>query len=454
MNTRYFYLLRFALAGCDIILFNACLFLGFYLAKQYWIFLEDSLYLHNALAGTLGWLLCGHVFKLYKNSTVNKFLMIKSATWKAFKLHSLGFFIYLLIKDFQAFHYAFFLIYLILMVFGLIISRVLGRTLLNIFNRKYDFRKTVAILNLSKGGANLANYLKKQRTLNFMGFLNTGQDSTTDSLQADASTQLKVASESGVEEVYVSVDPNQINNYTYLVEEGDKQFLRLKFVPDLSAFENNFSVDDMGDFKVLSSRIEPLENSGNRFVKRLFDVIVSLLTILFILSWLYPLLAIIIKKQSPGPIFFKQRRSGRDNKSFNCYKFRSMYLNKYDGEDKSKLVTPIGKFMRRTSLDEFPQFINVFLGDMTVIGPRPHMISDTESYRKLIGKYMVRQFLKPGISGWAQVNGYRGQTMTTEQMEKRVEHDIWYMENWSMFLDVKIMFLTVKNIFKSEENAF
>jgi exopolysaccharide biosynthesis polyprenyl glycosylphosphotransferase len=214
----------------------------------------------------------------------------------------------------------------------------------------------------------------------------------------------------------------------------------------------------MDEFSVITLRKEPLKNIDNRFKKRVFDIIFSSFVIVFVLSWLYPILAIIIKLQSPGPVLFKQLRSGRDNVPFWCFKFRSMKCN--DASDKRQAtrdddrVTKIGKFMRRTSLDELPQFFNVLLGDMSVMGPRPHMLNHTEQYRAIIDKYMVRQFLKPGISGWAQVNGYRGETKDPILMEKRVQHDIWYMENWSVMLDIKILFMTIINMLKGEENAF
>jgi exopolysaccharide biosynthesis polyprenyl glycosylphosphotransferase len=262
---------------------------------------------------------------------------------------------------------------------------------------------------------------------------------------------------SGVEEVFVSIDTTRMGEMTDLIKEGEKQCVRLKFVPDLSALETNFRFDRMGDFTVLCARTEPLENIENRFKKRLFDIVISLGVIVFILSWLYPILAIIIKLQSPGPVLFKQLRSGRDNKPFWCYKFRSMRINSESDKRQASIgddrITPIGRFMRRTNLDEFPQFINALFGYMSVIGPRPHMLSHTEQYRKIIDKYMVRHFLKPGISGLAQVNGYRGETKDTGLMEKRVEHDIWYMENWSLMLDLRIVFLTIINTLKGEENA-
>lgn len=326
-------------------------------------------------------------------------------------------------------------------------------------NKNYDIRKVVAVLGMNQGGLKLASYLQKQTSLNFVGFLGETISNENHELQLPtAMEQLRIASNSGVDEVFISVDPDKINDLTDLIKEGEKQCVRLKFVPDLSALETNFRFDKMGNFTVLCARTEPLENIENRFKKRLFDMVVSSFAIVFILSWLYPVLAILIKIQNPGPVLFKQLRSGRDNKPFWCYKFRSMKMNDNSNSLQASMnddrITPIGKFMRRTSLDEFPQFFNVLFGNMSVIGPRPHMLAHTEEYRKIIDKYMIRQFLKPGISGWAQVNGFRGETKELSKMEERVEHDIWYMENWSIMLDVKVIFFTIINIFKGEENAY
>jgi len=201
-----------------------------------------------------------------------------------------------------------------------------------------------------------------------------------------------------------------------------------------------------------------MEDLGNRFRKRVFDVIFSSLVILFILSWLYPVIALLIKKQSKGPVLFKQIRSGRDDEPFCCYKFRSMQVNDDSHEKQAtkddERITPVGQFLRRTSLDEMPQFFNVFLGDMSVVGPRPHMLKHTTEYAAIIDQYMVRHFLKPGITGWAQVNGCRGETRQKSDMEKRVGYDIYYLENWTGMLDVKIIYMTMINFIKGDDNAY
>ena len=161
---------------------------------------------------------------------------------------------------------------------------------------------------------------------------------------------------------------------------------------------------------------------------------------------------------SRGPVLFRQKRTGLYGKIFECYKFRTMHIN--EEADRLQAVkndprtTWIGSFLRRTNLDEIPQFINVLTGDMSVVGPRPHMLRHTEQYSILIDKYMIRHLVKPGITGWAQITGYRGETRTLEQMEGRVKRDVWYLENWSFFLDLKIIIVTIINMFRGESNAY
>jgi len=460
MQTRYYYLLRFTLAWTDLAIINFCFFIGFYLSNKYGGGIDQHLYQHYVIICNLIWVICTGVFKLYNESTIHVVEFIYRATWKSLAMHVSLFLVYLYLTNAINFSKPFFICFYSLLTLAFLLSRFTGTALQALLNKNFGVRKDVAILDMNQGGSKLARYLEQQSSLNFKGFLDDGLSVTENGnlVMTSAAKQLTAAVNSGVEEVFVSIDTNRMSDLTDLIKEGEKQCIRLKFVPDLTALEANFRFDMMGDFTVLSARSEPLEAIENRFKKRLFDIIVSLGVVVFILSWLYPLLPIIIKFQSPGPVLFKQLRSGRDNKPFWCYKFRSMRVN--DESDKRQAsadddrITPIGRIMRRTSLDELPQFFNVLFGYMSVIGPRPHMLSHTEQYRKIIDKYMVRHFLKPGISGLAQVNGYRGETKDPRLMEKRVENDIWYMENWSLMLDIRIVFLTIINVFRSEENAY
>jgi putative colanic acid biosysnthesis UDP-glucose lipid carrier transferase len=189
------------------------------------------------------------------------------------------------------------------------------------------------------------------------------------------------------------------------------------------------------------------ESDANEMTKRAFDVLFAALVVLFILSWFIPIMAMLIKMESSGPVFFKQLRSGKNNKPFYCFKFRSMVVNKeadvLQARHHDPRITRIGAFIRKTNIDELPQFINVLLGDMSVVGPRPHMLKHTEEYSRKIKNYMVRHAVTPGITGWAQVSGLRGETIQDEAMVNRVKADLWYMENRSLSLDIKIIVLTV-----------
>jgi exopolysaccharide biosynthesis polyprenyl glycosylphosphotransferase len=208
----------------------------------------------------------------------------------------------------------------------------------------------------------------------------------------------------------------------------------------------------------MTFRREPLQVMVNRMMKRSFDIAFSLLVILLIFPFVYPIIALLIKLDSSGPVLFKQPRSGKKNKMFLCYKFRTMYVNnEANAKQASKgdsRITKVGAFLRKTSLDELPQFFNVLFGHMSVVGPRPHMLKHTEEYSKMIEKYLERHFITPGITGYAQVNGFRGETNDSLKMKKRLEYDTWYIENWSFVLDIKIIFMTVMNMIKGEENAF
>ena len=219
----------------------------------------------------------------------------------------------------------------------------------------------------------------------------------------------------------------------------------------------NLQPVQMDDLEVMGTYSSPLEDPLNRLLKRLLDIVFSFLCLMFT-ALLLPFIVLVIKRQSPGPVFFRQLRTGIDGKDFYCYKFRSMHVN--DDADRLQATEddprkfPFGDFMRKTNIDELPQFWNVLIGDMSIVGPRPHMLAHTEQYDKLIDKYMVRHFVKPGITGWAQVTGFRGETRELWQMEGRVERDIWYIQHWSLWLDLRIIWLTFKTIFKRDKKAY
>ena len=213
----------------------------------------------------------------------------------------------------------------------------------------------------------------------------------------------------------------------------------------------------LDDIEVHTTYSSPLEDPLNSVLKRVCDIVLSAVFLL-LTGLLLPFIVLVIKWQSPGPIFFKQMRTGLDGHDFICYKFRSMHVNgdadRMQATKDDPRKYPFGNFMRKANIDELPQFWNVLRGDMSIVGPRPHMLAHTREYSQLIEKYMVRHFVRPGVTGWAQVTGFRGETKELWQMEGRVERDIWYIQNWSLWLDARIIWMTVKSMFCHDEKAY
>ncbi len=260
------------------------------------------------------------------------------------------------------------------------------------------------------------------------------------------------------DEVYVCISRSQRETIKKISGICDKKMIHFFYVPvSLETLGMNLKRELLDDIEIFTTYENPLENPVNKVIKRTFDIVMSTVALLCLLPF-FPIIWIVVKMQSPGPLFFKQLRTGLDGKEFYCYKFRSMHVNadadKVQATENDPRKYPFGNFMRKTNIDEFPQFWNVLKGDMSIVGPRPHMLAHTEMYSELISKYMVRHFVKPGVTGWAQVTGFRGETKELWQMEGRVKRDIWYMENWSVWLDIRIMWMTAKTIFVHDKNAY
>lgn len=340
---------------------------------------------------------------------------------------------------------------------------VVFRLLLKFYRRKgYNYRQVILI------GAG-ANALRTYESLSSSDFGYRINGFFSDVIKEQGSFPAKYlgklsdieeyATENKIDDIFCTVQAGQEELISELVLFSEKNMIRFHIVPEFDKFfRRKYSLQFIETTPVLSLRYEPLQSFSNRFIKRCFDIIFSGIFLITLFPIIYIILGLIIKITSSGPIFFKQKRTGIRGKEFYCLKFRSMKVNKEANKVQATKddprVTRIGAFMRKTSLDELPQFINVFKNDMSVVGPRPHMLQHTELYSSIIDKFMVRHLVKPGITGWAQVTGYRGETKTVEEMEQRVKRDVWYLENWTFFLDLKIILLTVKNAVKGEKEAY
>ena len=263
-----------------------------------------------------------------------------------------------------------------------------------------------------------------------------------------------------VDEVFLSMANKYDDEWLQmLLDACEQQVIRVFYVPESYSSKERRTIPlEFGNAYVMAQYNEPLMNVKNRFKKRIFDLVITIPFLFLVFPFVYLIVALVTKLTMPGPVFFKQKRTGYDGKEFWVYKFRSMKMN--DDADSVQAtkddprVSKWGQILRHTNIDELPQFINVLKGEMSIVGPRPHMLAHTEYYSARIGHYMIRHFVKPGISGWAQTHGLRGETKTVDDMARRVEMDIWYIEHWSLWLDVSIILKTIKDVITGDEMAY
>ncbi|QXP60679.1 exopolysaccharide biosynthesis polyprenyl glycosylphosphotransferase [Olleya sp. HaHaR_3_96] len=321
--------------------------------------------------------------------------------------------------------------------------------------------RRVVIIGKGEGAQELKQLFTKRKELGYSikgVFANSDNHKFTGNI-ADSFTFLNEGN--GIDEIYCAIDElteKEVNDY---VKHAEVNHCNIKFIPATSKLlTKRLKTDYYNYLPILSMPEVALNNDFNKFVKRLFDMVFSLLILLLVLSWLIPILFVIIKLESKGPLFYTHKRNGINYKEFNCHKFRSLKINKvvegtYITQHDDR-VTKIGRFLRTTSLDEFPQFYNVLKGDMSVVGPRPHMLSYTDDYSKKIDKYnfIFRHNVKPGVTGLAQIRGFRGEIKNDQDIINRIKFDNYYIENWSLVLDIKIIFKTIINVFKGQKEAY
>lgn len=460
--------LKMLLLGLDILSLNALFMIALDMAVHFSFlgnYPEGPVYYSQVwLVYNLLYVMLALYFRLYSDQNLSRLESLFRSSFRVSIWLMLLFPLTLLVDDVFKYMYGFVLIWWALLVFYMLLSRFFMTYIYIHVPKRMKLYKRVALIGSDAHVAYYADYFDKQSPFFHVNTIEYKDSASLENKEETLSKfrwYFKKVARAGIHDVFIVTSPG-LQDYTKeLVAEADHQCVQLNFVPGMQLGDEQANIHramERLELPVLKSHEEPMSSMENRVKKRVVDLLISGAVIVFVLSWMIPVVGIIIKFQSPGPIFFRQLRSGRNNKPFYCYKFRSMVVNdesnkKQASKDDSR-ITPIGRFLRRTNLDEFPQFLNVFVGQMSVVGPRPHMLSHTEHYSRLIQHYMVRHFVKPGITGWAQVNGYRGETKDTEMMAKRIEYDIEYLRNWSAMLDFKIVCMTAINMIKGEKNAY
>jgi putative colanic acid biosysnthesis UDP-glucose lipid carrier transferase len=403
------------------------------------------------------WLLLSLVFNPYKFSRVSRFARIIRNHVSFIVIHATAVLAALYIfrveglttYNLAVLFLSSFILMLVWRVFYFYLNKI-------IINQKLNFKNVVIV-----GFGDLAWEMRKFFRLHpefgyrFLGYFDEksqGKDVTAlDELQAFCTSN-------NVDEIYCCLPYTNNVRVRSIVDFGLSNLIKVKLITDYRGFfSRGVSLETYDNIPVLNVAAVPLDERKNQMMKRAFDITFSLVVTIFILSWLIPIIAVAIKLNSRGPVFFKQKRAGKGNKPFNCMKFRTMVVHNSEFVQATKndpRVTAVGAFLRKTSLDELPQFINVLKGQMSIIGPRPHPLKLNEEFSPKIEKFMARHYIKPGITGLAQAKGFRGETQTELSMRGRVKLDRFYIENWSFILDLKIIIATVISMIKGDQQAY
>lgn len=459
LNRRSNYYLRLFL---DLILLNISFVIAASLAISFDILMERKYMFILMLLMNFIWYIGSNVVKFYEDFEIREFAYQFINIIKNVSVQTLTSIIFVFVTKENLFNRNFTLIYTVLLLLFVslrteLLKRILGKVKGNTRNAK-----NLVIIGNTESGNNLFRIIKDHSEFgyNFVGFINGDSGQTSQSYLGSTENLGDILTQNRVEEAIIALDLKSADRINDILRICNIHSVRAHIIPDYFKFlSTKFQVGVIGNIPIISVRSEPLAESHWKFIKRSFDIFYSFLVIIFILSWAFPLIGIIIKFTSRGPVIFKQERWGKDNKKFTALKFRTMVSDSRDIDDSGKYqqartgdprVTKFGRFLRKTSLDELPQFINVFNGEMSVVGPRPHPTPLNLEYKDKLELYMLRHFVKPGITGWAQVNGFRGETKEEILMEKRIEYDLWYIENWSFWLDIQIILLTVWRMLKGD----
>ena len=409
------------------------------------------------------WYFAAKLFNIYHDINSLFFATELITLLKTILFHTLifSFFFFLFFTNYP-YQRTFITLYTLLAVLVLSAEKHIIKNVLKKLRLNKRFNKKVLIVGAGARGMHFYNTVVKQQQNGYIlsGFVDDDKKEYLNGEYLGTIKDLdKILKSTEVDDVVIALPTTKVDIIIGTIKVSEHNAKRVKILPNygilglISYADSNYSHSAVADV-----RCYPLDDFESRLLKRGFDILFSAAALVLVMSWLYPIIALLIKFESKGPVFFRQLRTGLNNKDFWCLKFRSMRVN--DTSDlvqatkNDARVSKVGHFLRKSSLDELPQLINVFKGNMSIVGPRPHMVKHNKDFSSIVDEYMLRHFVKPGITGWAQVNGYRGEINKEDDIRNRVEHDIWYIENWKFGLDIQIILQTIINIVKGDENAF
>lgn len=415
----------------------------------------------------LTWLFIARAFGLYNDLRMKPISIEWIMFLKAFGIFTLvKSFIYFQLLDHFSFDQSPFFLNSLLIFLLLPAEKLLIRIVFKKLKSSHNYSRKVLIIGAGESGISFyENWVNHDYGYQLTGFLDDEKQPALNGNYLGKTTDIEeVIANYELDDIVVTLPFTKEKEIEKIVAVGEREGKRVRIVADYHKFSSGkLHVDSMGNLSVITLRSLPLDSLDNKIYKRIFDIVFSLLGIVFLFSWLFPIISLIIKLTSKGSVFFKQDRWGLNNNTITCLKFRTMVAGSKDIDDNGNYlqaqkndprITSIGKFLRKTNLDELPQLFNVLLGSMSLVGPRPHPVPLNITSKDSVEKYLMRHWVKPGITGWAQVHGYRGETRDRFLMKKRVKYDLWYIEHWTFWLDLQIIVQTLVNMIKGEKNAY
>ncbi len=436
----------------------------FFIVRDFFVFFDKGLHI-VFLITISAWIFYSNtvVDNIFHNRRI-RYLLVADNFIKIFSLTLITVLAYSAIFELSKAKYFIYSGFIWLLIIGLI-NRLIYVNIIRQKRKGGADLKTIAIVGVNEFTISFAKEISEHPEYGYrvMGFFDYDPEQKNKKDNLLLMDQLyKFLIKKRIDEVYISTPIYNdyyikgLSRYCYINE------IKVSFINEFIYYINRkfaqLEIDYHGPTPIISIKEESLDRRVGMVSKRIFDILGAVIAIVFIMSWLYPIIAILIKLDSRGPVLFKQLRSGINNKPFYCFKFRTMVVNKEadnkQAEKNDPRITKIGAFLRKTSLDELPQIFNVLIGDMSIVGPRPHMLQHTKAYSKLIDSFMIRHWIKPGITGLAQAKGFRGETKDLSQMHNRVHMDLLYLRNWSLWLDFKIFVSTIWGIISQKNKGF